>query len=148
MYESEKQRRSALLRLLNKESDILSTTLAPEELEEFDRLIEKCVEALPYDEAGAAYRITGIRGIEQSVTYQMILKEGRAMGRAEAALERIRNILLELGEKRFGVPDTALKMKIEAMHSREQIEWAIVALVKARSWQEALQGEQAQSEGG
>ena len=80
--------------------------------------------------------------MRDSLTYQAVLEDGRAEGRAEGRvegrLEEARRLLRELGERRFGPPNTAISARIERLIDVEQVERATVRLLDACSWEDLL----------
>jgi hypothetical protein len=73
-------------------------------------------------------------GMEQSTTYQGILRRGREEGRIEEA----RRLVLLLGELKFGAPDDATRSVIEALDDVARLEELGVRLLNANSWPEVL----------
>ena len=104
---------------------------------------------LKYKEEAISQIWKGVAGMKESVTYQMILKEGWAEGRlkgimegrTEGRAEGERKMLLLSGEKRLGAPDAAARAEIETMTSSERLESLATRLWEVESWQELLQGE-------
>jgi predicted transposase YdaD len=72
----------------------------------------------------------GVRGMKESSAYQMILEEGRG--------EEARRILLRQGRRRFGEPDPAVVVRIEAMMDLDQLDALIDRLLDVSSWEELL----------
>jgi hypothetical protein len=72
--------------------------------------------------------------MEQSATYQAIVRRGREEGRAEEA----RRLLLLQGETKLGPPDPAALAAIEGTDDLAQLEAWAVRLMRAGSWQELL----------
>ncbi len=70
--------------------------------------------------------LEGVQNMQESTTYQAILREGREKGREEGREEgRIageRLLLVRLGNKRFGKPDPAILARIEAIRDIERLE--------------------------
>ena len=97
---------------------------------------------LRYDQALANTILKGIREMEESVTYQEIIKKGKAEGKAEGKvegqLEEARRILLILGTDAFGQPNAATETAIAALIDPKQLEELIQRISKAKSWQELL----------
>ena len=60
--------------------------------------------------------------IEQSTTYQAILRQSREVGRAEGRLEEGRRLLLKLGGRKLGAPDEETRAAIEALVDLDVIE--------------------------
>lgn len=95
----------------------------------------------------ASAMVLGIRGIEESSTYQAIKEEGEAKGRiegkaegeAEGRVEEARRILLRLGRLRFGAAaDPTTVAWIDTLTDLERIESLIDHLISPASWQELL----------
>jgi predicted transposase YdaD len=92
----------------------------------------------------AAYVLLGLRysgefahalfaevlGMEQSVTYQAIVRRGRE--------EEGRRLLLLQGTAKFGPPDAAVQAALESISDLAQLEKLAVRLVNAATWQELL----------
>ena len=72
--------------------------------------------------------------MKESVTYQAILSEGKAEGKAEEA----RNILLMLGRSRFGKPPARALAALDALTDVQELEALTVRLLQATSWQDLL----------
>jgi hypothetical protein len=72
--------------------------------------------------------------MEESTTYQAIVRKGREEGRAEG----VRHMLLLQGETKFGPPDAVTRGAIEAIDDVQRLEQLGVRLVTAGSWQELL----------
>jgi predicted transposase YdaD len=88
---------------------------------------------LRYDRSLVDQLLQGAMGMKESVTYQAIVEEGRAEGRAEG----VRNLLLRIGADHFGAPATAaLRKRIEAIKDIDQLEQLAVRVVRLKSWQE------------
>lgn len=71
-----------------------------------------------------------VLGMEQSTTYQAIIRRGRA--------EEARRVLFLLGESKFGPPDPAARAALEATTDLAQLEALAVRLMTADSWQKLL----------
>ena len=80
--------------------------------------------------------------MKESVTYQAILEEGRAEGRAKAFAEgkakEARCMLLRLGQKRFGPPGDAVIAAIERITDHQQAEALIERVFDMTSWDEVF----------
>ena len=74
------------------------------------------------------------RWMEESVTYQEIIKKGKAEGKAEGVAEEAQRILLRVGTKTFGAPDAAIAEIID----RERLEAMIDRVGEVKSWLELL----------
>lgn len=104
--------------------------------------------------------ILGIRGIEESSTYQAIFRkgeargiaegmaegkaegmaEGEAKGKVEGRIEATREILLRQGVKKLGEPGAALRERISNSHDLKQLETLVDRLLDVSSWDELLKG--------
>ncbi|HYT92891.1 MAG TPA: hypothetical protein VEL76_29510 [Gemmataceae bacterium] len=71
-----------------------------------------------------------VLGMEESATYQAIMRRGRA--------EEARRMLLLAGETKFGPADAATQAALEALDDLRQLEELMVRFVNAESWQELL----------
>jgi hypothetical protein len=85
---------------------------------------------LRYTDAFAYALFEEVLGMEQSATYQAIVRRGRAEGE--------RRLLLLLGETKFGPPDPATRAALEATTDLAELEALGVRLLSAGSWQELL----------
>jgi hypothetical protein len=64
----------------------------------------------------------GVHDMQESTTYQAILREGRNEGRIEGRVSEAQRLLLLQGEIRFGTPDEATRSDIEAICDVERLE--------------------------
>src|SRR5438105_4127425 len=86
------------------------------------------------------------RWMEESVTYQAIIRKGMAKGRAEAKangkaegmVEEARRILLLLGTDAFGAPDAATNATIAGILDRDRLEALIDRVGEVKDWQALL----------
>ena len=84
--------------------------------------------------------------LEDSVTYQMILRQGEAKGQAlglkegqnKGRLAEARKILEKLGTKRFGLPDASIRAKLDAVAKVEQFETMTERILDATSWDDLI----------
>ncbi len=72
--------------------------------------------------------------MEESTTYQAIIRKGEARGRAEEA----RRLLLRLGQKQLGQPDAAVVAAVQAITDVERLEALAEQVLEARTWQQLL----------
>lgn len=89
---------------------------------------------LRYPPAVAAQLLQGVRAMKESSTYQAILDEGRAEGRAEEA----RRVLLLLGDKQFGSPDPGTRAALDAITDVNRLERLLQRLSEVSNWGELL----------
>jgi hypothetical protein len=68
--------------------------------------------------------------MEQSATYQAIMRKARAEG--------ARHVVLLYGETKFGPPDAAPRAAIESIVEITQLQELALRLVSTGSWQELL----------
>jgi hypothetical protein len=79
----------------------------------------------------AAVRIfRGVRAMQESDTYLMILDEGQEKG--------IRQVILVLGEDRFGPADESVKARLNDITDLNRLMRIARQTPKAASWQEIL----------
>jgi predicted transposase YdaD len=86
--------------------------------------------------------LKGVRNMKESVTYQAILREGKAEGLAEGLAEGelrgIRRVLLNHGTRRFGRPPARIKAAIDAMTDLERVESPTQRVLEAKSWSDPM----------
>src|SRR5271157_140006 len=78
--------------------------------------------------------LAGVQNMKESVTYQKILREGRAEGRAEEA----KRILKRQGSKRFGKPDAHIEAAIDAITDLDRLEQLSDRVLEVTGWEELL----------
>jgi predicted transposase YdaD len=85
----------------------------------------------------------GVQAMEESVTYQAIIAEGRerglAEGRAEGVLQGLKEGLIIQGRKHLGRIDHQTKAAIDAINDHDQLEKLVERLPEVSSWKELLQ---------
>jgi predicted transposase YdaD len=90
---------------------------------------------LTYDQAFTERLLQGVIGMEESVTYQAIIRKGLELGRKQ----EIHRILLQLGEDQFGsIPSAKVKQSLDQIASVEALEDLTRKLRRARTWEELL----------
>jgi predicted transposase YdaD len=96
----------------------------------------------------------GVRKMRESTSYQAILDEGRAeglvmgeikgraegrvQGMSEGRAEEAQQLLLRLGQKKFGPPDAAVAQTVRGLGDVERLESLIERLLEVASWHELL----------
>ncbi|HEX8203516.1 MAG TPA: hypothetical protein VF590_23775 [Isosphaeraceae bacterium] len=93
---------------------------------------------LRYTREFTSQLLQGVRGMRESVTYQAILEEGEAKGRAEGRAEEAKRMLLRVGQKRFGPPGAAILAVIEAIAEPERAEALTERALDVSGWEELL----------
>ena len=76
----------------------------------------------------------GVHGMKESTTYQYILEEGEAIGRAK----EVRKILLRQGQIRFGAPPAVVRQVLESLSDLERMERMADRVIEVSNWQELL----------
>jgi predicted transposase YdaD len=80
--------------------------------------------------------------MEESVTYQKIIRKGEALGEARGEvrgkIEEARKLLLLQGRSRFGEPPPEALAALAAFTDVSELEELGVRLLRASSWQELL----------
>ncbi|MBV8310477.1 MAG: hypothetical protein JO344_08850 [Planctomycetaceae bacterium] len=74
--------------------------------------------------------LEGVQSMKESVTYQKILREGRA--------EEAKTILKRLGSKRFGKPEPLIEAAIDAIADLERLEQLSDRVLEPIGWEELL----------
>lgn len=88
-----------------------------------------------YQDALVEHLLQGVLGMEESTTYQAIIRKGAAQGE----LNEARKLLLRLGQSHFqreAPPD--VQSRVEAMQDLDQLEQFILRVTQLRSWDELL----------
>jgi hypothetical protein len=85
---------------------------------------------LRYSEAFASMLYQEVLGMEESVTYQAIVRKGR--------LAEARQILLRLGKKRFGPADETTAATLNAIADVEKLEELSERILEVDNWRELL----------
>jgi hypothetical protein len=80
----------------------------------------------------------GVYGMQDSSTYQYVLRQGKALGEAEGAAKELRKILLLQGQLRFGPPSAAAVQALESLSDLERMERMAGRVIRVSSWQELL----------
>jgi predicted transposase YdaD len=93
---------------------------------------------LRYPEALADQLLQGVLGMEESVTYQAIIRKGEARGEARGEVTATRRHVLRAGRSKFGEPDASTQAAIEAIADRERLERLFNRIFEVASWKELL----------
>jgi predicted transposase YdaD len=88
-----------------------------------------------YERALVQRLLQGALTMKESVTYQAIIEEGKAEGKAEEA----RKMIFLMGRIQFGEPSAEVEAALNALSDVSQLENLGVRLLRATSW-EALLG--------
>ena len=88
---------------------------------------------LRYSEELAARLLQGVRDMEESVTFQAIIRKGMARG----AVEELRKTLLRQGRSALA-PDAATAAALEAIGDLKRLERLSERLLDVTSWVELL----------
>jgi hypothetical protein len=90
---------------------------------------------LRYEEAAYAPLFEEVLGMEESTTYQAIIRKGEVQG----ALKYARQLLLRLGEAQFQlVPNKKAEAKLMTINDISVLDQLIQRVPKADSWEELL----------
>jgi predicted transposase YdaD len=90
------------------------------------------------------YKVTrlleGIELMQQSTTYQKILREGREEGREEGRIVEARQFLRRLGTQQFGEPDAQTVAALEAIRDVEHLETLFDQVLQHehKSWEDLV----------
>jgi predicted transposase YdaD len=91
---------------------------------------------LQFEQALIDNVLSGVLQMEESVTYQAILRRGRAEGRAEEAVA----VVLRLGTKKFGEPSAAHETALRAVTDLARLERLTDRVLDVNTWDELLAG--------
>ena len=87
-----------------------------------------------YDEDAITGLIQRVRRMRESVTYQIILEEGREEGEIREA----RRTVLDLGGEKFGPAAESTVSTIQSLEDLGVLHRMVRAVLRANSWQELL----------
>jgi hypothetical protein len=93
---------------------------------------------LRYSDALIDSLLQGVMAMEESVTYQKIIKKGEALGKALGKVEEARRLLLLQGRNRFGETSPEVQSALDALTDVNHLEELSVRLLHVASWQELL----------
>jgi predicted transposase YdaD len=87
---------------------------------------------------GVAAMTLGIRGIEESSVYQDIFAKGEAKGLIVGRVEEARLAVMQLGRKKLGQIDEAMRVRIAAIDDLDRLNALLVRILDVTSWFELL----------
>jgi predicted transposase YdaD len=97
---------------------------------------------IKYSAEQAQGLLRGVMGMEESTTYQFILKQGEARGKAEGEAEGeargIREMIMRIGTKRFGDPAPDVHAALDGIAAAAPLREIADRLLEVESWQELL----------
>jgi predicted transposase YdaD len=93
---------------------------------------------LRFPPAMADQLMPGIRSMRDSLTYQAIVEEGVERGRTEGRVEEARELLLQLGEERFGSPPRRIRAMLAAIEDHDRLHALALSVIRVGSWDELL----------
>jgi predicted transposase YdaD len=95
-----------------------------------------------YDRDEITDLIQRVRRMRESVTYQIILEEGREEGREQGErlgrLREARDVILRLGTQRLGQPSANVATTLDAIEDLSLLNRMIDAVLTARSWDDIV----------
>jgi predicted transposase YdaD len=102
------------------------------------RVVTYTLLGLQYPPTVADQLMPGIRNMRDSSTYMAIVEEGLVRGRVEGRVEEARELLLTLGEQRFGAPDQRIRATLDAIGDHDRLHALVTRLLDVASWDELL----------
>jgi predicted transposase YdaD len=120
---------SDLQNIIRRMNDRLSGPKAPRKARDI-KAAAYLLLGLHYSDQIAHALFQEVLGMQESATYQAIVRQGRAEG--------ARHTVLLQGEAKFGPPDEATRAAINAMSDLERLDELAVRLMIAASWQELV----------
>jgi hypothetical protein len=84
----------------------------------------------------------GVEVMQESTTYQKIVREAQHEGEQKGRQEEARRLLLRHGTKRFGKPDAAIVANLETIKDIDRLESLADRIIDATAddWNELLRG--------
>jgi predicted transposase YdaD len=83
--------------------------------------------------------LSGVRQMEESTTYQSLLRRGLQQGVQQGSSSEARKLLLRAGHRRLGVVPPAVNAAIEAIDDTTRLESLFDRVLTATSWDELFQ---------
>jgi len=80
----------------------------------------------------------GVTAMEESTTYQYILRKGEARGIQLGAVAELHKVLLRQGRQKWGAPSEEVEATIRGISDLERLERMVDAVLPAAGWQELL----------
>jgi hypothetical protein len=131
----------AVLSVLRRMTERFETEAEPQEIGDYWAATYGLM-GLVYPESISKALLQGVRKMRESVTYRAILREGRALGRAEARLEGrleiAKSIIRRQATKRFGPPCAAIIEEIDAHTDIDRLELLCERVLYAANWDELM----------
>jgi predicted transposase YdaD len=95
---------------------------------------------LRYSDELASRLLEGVKNMQESATYQAILRRGRNEGVVEGRIREAQRLLHRQGTKRFGEPDAGTAAALEAIQDIDRLETLCERILDAdlQSWDELL----------
>jgi predicted transposase YdaD len=101
---------------------------------------------LRYEQALIQTLLRGVGNMKESVTYQAILEEGMAEGKAKGMAEgkakgmaeEARRVLQLLGREQFGEPSAKMAALLDAVTDLGRLEALVIRLLHVKTWEELL----------
>jgi predicted transposase YdaD len=93
---------------------------------------------LRYPDALIQTLLQGVTGMEESVTYQAIIRKGEAKGEAKGKAEEARRMLLLFGRDKLGEPPQDVQAALDALADVQRLEELAVRLKHVSNWHELL----------
>jgi predicted transposase YdaD len=97
---------------------------------------------LRYERALIQQLVQGVRGMKESVTYQAILEEGEAKGRAKGLVqgkaEEARRMLVLFAREKLGQPSAKVKTALDAVADVSHLEELAQQVSHVTTWEELL----------
>jgi hypothetical protein len=95
---------------------------------------------LRYEPGFIEHLLKGVTGMEESSTYQLLLRRGEERG-LEQGRERLASSLYHLGTRRFGEPSARVCGVIDAEHDLDRLTRMLDRILDVESWRDLLASE-------
>jgi predicted transposase YdaD len=91
-----------------------------------------------YEDAFVEQLFRGVQEMEESTTYQSILRRGEKRGEERGAMQTLRETILRQGRRKFGEPSADQVQFLEEIANLERLQVLTDRVSDASSWQELL----------
>ncbi|HXD86614.1 MAG TPA: hypothetical protein VN641_08980 [Urbifossiella sp.] len=93
---------------------------------------------LRYETAWIESLLSGVRQMEESVTYQAIIRRGEKKGREQGLREEALRMLLLAAQPKLGAPGKPIRAALDAITDVTRFERLAARITTASSWSELL----------
>jgi predicted transposase YdaD len=79
-----------------------------------------------------------VLGMEESSTYQAILRKGEIKGELNGEVKGLHKAALMVGEQRFGTPSARVRKRLNALTTSTEWDEVLLRIMQLNSWDEVF----------